>query len=152
MCACVHPHVCMFVSWQPKHVTSVCACDAWCAHACGQDGIFDMPSFAWLVRCMLRIFVSWQAEHVPTYSWVDRRSPFDMVASYARFTTFQRGRIVGLAEAGATRNQIRNKVRKKDVNRGGTRATTFIKWLAAQSRAVVHSIICGLVCGWLVCG
>ena len=28
----------------------------------------------------------------------------------------------------------------------------FIKWLAAQSRAVVHSIVCGLVCGWLVCG
>jgi len=41
-----------------------------------------------------------------------------MVKSFARFSPFARGRIVGKAEEGATRNQIRKQVLKKDGKRG----------------------------------
>ena len=45
-----------------------------------------------------------------------------MVKSFARLSVFQRGRIVGQAEAGATRSHIRKTCRKKDGRQAGIRA------------------------------
>ena len=45
-----------------------------------------------------------------------------MVKSFARFTSFARGKIVGKAEEGASRNNIRKEVRKKDGKRASLKA------------------------------
>ena len=45
-----------------------------------------------------------------------------MVKSFARFTPFWRGRIVGQAEAGEPRKNIRKNIRKKDGSCAGMRA------------------------------
>jgi len=45
-----------------------------------------------------------------------------MVKSYARFTPFLRGRIIGQAEAGEARKNIRKSIRKKDGKCAGMRA------------------------------
>ena len=45
-----------------------------------------------------------------------------MVTSFARFSPFARGRIVGMAEAGAPRKSIRDTVRKKDGKKTNLRA------------------------------
>jgi len=45
-----------------------------------------------------------------------------MVKSVARFSTFQRGRIVGQAEAGASRKHMRKTCRKNDGKQAGMRA------------------------------
>ena len=49
-----------------------------------------------------------------------------MVKSFARFSVFARGRIVGLSEGGASRPDILDKVRKRDGKRGGVRAIVAI--------------------------
>ena len=49
-----------------------------------------------------------------------------MTKSFARFSTFQRGRIVGQAEAGVSRSKIRKTCRKKDGKCGGMRAIDAI--------------------------
>ena len=45
-----------------------------------------------------------------------------MVKTFARFSTFTRGRIVGMADAGAKRSAILKEVRKTDGKRGSARA------------------------------
>ena len=49
-----------------------------------------------------------------------------MVKSRARFTAFARGRIVGKAEEGASRSNIRKQVLKKDGKRAGLRAIAHV--------------------------
>ena len=49
-----------------------------------------------------------------------------MPKSFARFTAFQRGRIVGQAEAGEARKNIRKSCRKKDGRSAGMRAIDAI--------------------------
>ena len=55
-----------------------------------------------------------------------------MVKSCARFTHFDRGRIVGKAEEGASAKKIRQTVRKKDATHGTVRA---INAISAKARA-----------------
>ena len=55
-----------------------------------------------------------------------------MVKSCVRFTPFDRGRIVGKAEEGASAKKIRQTVRKKDGTRGTVRA---INAICAKARA-----------------
>jgi hypothetical protein len=45
-----------------------------------------------------------------------------MVKSFARFSPFSRGRIIGKAEEGASRKKIRKEVRKKDGKQASFRA------------------------------
>lgn len=45
-----------------------------------------------------------------------------MVKSFARFSPFSRGRIIGKAEEGARRKKIRKEVRKKDGKQASFRA------------------------------
>lgn len=55
-----------------------------------------------------------------------------MAKSFARFSCFARGRIVGKAEEGASRSKIRRTVRKRDGTCGSERA---IKGILAKARA-----------------
>ena len=73
-------------------------------------------------------------DHLDLFAGLSFLKPF-MGKSFARFTPFARGSIVGKAEEGADRRKIRKDVRKKD---GKMASIKFVDKVLADARADPH--------------